>query len=196
MTKEERKIWSKNYYTKNKEKEAEQARQRYIHNREKILLATKEYAKNNKDKVAVRTKKYREAHKQESSEYGKKYRGRNKKRISKRMSEYYLDTIVHQKARHKEYNKRTMKKQEEARLIRKYGVTPELYNKLFTQQDGRCLICDTPQSELNSSLHVDHNHVTGEVRGLLCRRCNLFLGNIGDDIQILLKAIEYLSKNK
>lgn len=54
----------------------------------------------------------------------------------------------------------------------KYGISIEDYNGLFEKQDGRCKVCRIHQSELSRRLCVDHDHKTGEVRGLLCNKCN------------------------
>lgn len=56
--------------------------------------------------------------------------------------------------------------------LRRYGVSPVEYEQMLDLQNGRCGICDDPMVEP----HVDHNHETGRVRGLLCERCNLRLG--------------------
>lgn len=62
-------------------------------------------------------------------------------------------------------------------LRNKYGITAEYYNKLLIQQEGDCAICGRSQSEFNYPLHVDHDHQTGKVRGLLCCGCNTGLGH-------------------
>ena len=61
-------------------------------------------------------------------------------------------------------------------LQRQYGITKKQYDEMYENQEGHCLICDLHQSELKQTLAVDHNHDTGEVRGLLCLRCNTMLG--------------------
>lgn len=73
-----------------------------------------------------------------------------------------------------------------------FGLTMEDYEKLFTAQNGCCAICGAPQSELKRRLAVDHNHITGQIRGLLCFRCNASIGKFGDDPEMLLKAVSYL----
>ena len=75
-----------------------------------------------------------------------------------------------------------------------YGITLEDYNIMLFEQDGCCAICNTHHTEAKRGLVVDHNHNTGEVRGLLCDNCNLTLGKINDDINILKSAIKYLKK--
>jgi hypothetical protein len=80
-------------------------------------------------------------------------------------------------------------------LIYAYGITLEDYNKMFEEQQGCCAICGRHQSELKRALAVDHSHETGKVRGLLCGKCNHALGNVNDDISILLSMIEYLNED-
>jgi len=74
----------------------------------------------------------------------------------------------------------------------KYGITLEDYNNMFTEQQGCCAICKEHQSNLNISLAVDHDHKTLKVRGLLCRKCNLLLGHVKDNIHLLKQSILYL----
>jgi hypothetical protein len=76
-------------------------------------------------------------------------------------------------------------------IRRKYGITQEDYEELFAAQDGVCAICGKEES--NGKLSVDHDHETGDVRGLLCRLCNLGLSYWKDDPGLLLSASQYLS---
>ena len=71
----------------------------------------------------------------------------------------------------------------------KYGISTEQYFDLWTKQEGKCKICG---EETDEYLHVDHDKKTGEVRGLLCKQCNLGLGNFKDNPDYLKKAIKYL----
>lgn len=75
-----------------------------------------------------------------------------------------------------------------------YGLTVEDYDAILSSQDNKCAICksDTPYGK--GRFHVDHNHETGEIRGLLCHYCNLALGNFKDNVSNLLSAIAYLNK--
>jgi hypothetical protein len=70
-----------------------------------------------------------------------------------------------------------------------YGMTAAQYRKLHQSQEGRCAIC-----RRDEPLVVDHCHARLSVRGLLCRDCNLLLGNARDDVDVLTRAIEYLSR--
>jgi len=77
----------------------------------------------------------------------------------------------------------------EKHLLWRYGITPEQYNELFEKQKGLCAICGKEQE---ARLHVDHCHNTKVVRGLLCGNCNRALGLMKDNIEFLLKAVNYL----
>lgn len=57
-------------------------------------------------------------------------------------------------------------------LTAKYGITLEQYNQRLEDQGFKCAMCGKPQSECKRALHVDHNHKTGKIRGLLCFYCN------------------------
>lgn len=88
------------------------------------------------------------------------------------------------------------KNEMDARLKRTYGITLEEYNALHSKQDGRCKICNQPETARNRSLAVDHDHKTGKVRGLLCGKCNMALGKFQDDERILASAIAYLQSSR
>src|SRR4051812_31058448 len=74
----------------------------------------------------------------------------------------------------------------EAHLKRRYNLTPGEYDSMLKAQGGRCAICrtDDPKSNGGRSFAVDHDHATGEVRGLLCAPCNRGLGYFGDDVEM------------
>lgn len=79
------------------------------------------------------------------------------------------------------------------RLEKKFGITREQYERMLAAQSGVCAICLGGPRGRKQYLSVDHNHKTGEVRGLLCDTCNRALGLIGDDPDKLARAIEHLS---
>ena len=87
-------------------------------------------------------------------------------------------------------------KKENSRLKHKYGIALEKYNQKWGEQKGLCAVCKKPetvmQHEVVQHLCVDHNHKTGKIRKLLCRRCNRTLGLINEDINILQAMIKYL----
>jgi len=76
--------------------------------------------------------------------------------------------------------------------LKKYNLTLTEYENLLVKQDCKCAICKEPPSP-DKSLVIDHNHETGQVRGLLCYRCNLAIGHLKDDPKLANSAAEYLS---
>jgi len=78
--------------------------------------------------------------------------------------------------------------------LKKYGITESEYNQMFSDQMGLCRICQKPEVDIR--LAVDHDHETGKVRGLLCKRCNMAIGLLDDDPQIVTSAALYLRGNK
>lgn len=78
-------------------------------------------------------------------------------------------------------------------LRRKFGITLEEAEKLLAAQDGVCAICKEPIADSRGySPHVDHDHTTGRVRGILCMTCNLGIGVFKDDPARLIAAAQYL----
>lgn len=86
-------------------------------------------------------------------------------------------------------------RQHKTEIKRRYGLSIEKYNELLAIQKCSCAICGKAHdpSIKRGRLYVDHNHDTGEVRGLLCAGCNAMIGHANDDVFILKKAIAYLS---
>ena len=86
-----------------------------------------------------------------------------------------------------------------AYLKRKYNMTLEQYTTLLKSQNNVCAICKNSEVRKANNgkvmkLSVDHNHITGQNRGVLCNKCNLVLGNSDEDIDRLLKTVEYIKK--
>lgn len=78
--------------------------------------------------------------------------------------------------------------------LRKFGITEADYNRMFDEQAGLCAICHNPELEIK--LAVDHCHETGMVRGLLCKRCNMAIGLLGDNPDTIMNAMLYLRRAK
>jgi len=79
-------------------------------------------------------------------------------------------------------------------LGRKYGMTIADYERLFGEQQGVCAICGEPRPE-ERTLHVDHDHATGAIRGLLCFRCNNALGDFREEHELFRRAADYLDRD-
>jgi hypothetical protein len=101
------------------------------------------------------------------------------------------------------YCKSCIKEMGSIRNISRYGITKEEYYQMFIEQDGVCKICNNPEKE-KSRMCIDHNHscCSNEeknsrscgkcIRGLICFRCNVVLGMVKDNKDILQKMINYL----
>lgn len=108
--------------------------------------------------------------------YGRAYREKN--RVQRR--EYARRYAAENKERFLGY-----------RLKRHFGITVEDYRAMFEKQGGVCAICGAPPPN-KRGFHVDHDHKTGKIRGLLCHHCNVGIGNLRDSIDMLRKALAYL----
>lgn len=84
-----------------------------------------------------------------------------------------------------------------SKLKRKFGLDYGIYLQMLKDQDHLCAICGGPEtSKAYGTLSVDHDHVTGQIRGLLCSRCNQGIGLLQEDIGILKSAIRYLKRKR
>jgi recombination endonuclease VII len=84
-------------------------------------------------------------------------------------------------------------------IKKRYGVTLESIREMDLAQGGRCAVCSGDPAEINKTahhrvLHVDHNHATGRVRGLLCNPCNRAIGFVRDNPEIARKLADYLER--
>lgn len=165
---------SRKYHRANKEKNNSKSYQYYLKNKEKLKENHKNWYQKNKEKVAEYARNYRKRIKNRK-QYAKKYLTTSKEVISKRASDWAL--------------------------VKKYNITPEQYEQMWSDQKGVCKICGKPETKLHSvskkvqRLSTDHCHVTSKVRGLLCSKCNVLLGCCDDNINILEACIDYLKKH-
>lgn len=124
--------------------------------------------------------------------------------ITKPIDEFYLRNKISM-VRHstcKECDKKRVKentcpiRKRELQLQRDYGITLNEYNQMLLDQNNQCAVCNTTDpGGKHGKFMVDHCHNTGKVRGLLCKRCNIALGEVGDNINTLQKMIEYLQQH-
>lgn len=88
------------------------------------------------------------------------------------------------------------RKLKDANLRSEFGITINDYEQMVANQNGCCDICKQPERQTRNGmllrLSVDHDHFTGKIRSLLCRRCNALLGHANDSTAILTAAIDYL----
>ena len=86
------------------------------------------------------------------------------------------------------------------KLKKTYGISLDEYNELLSKQKGKCAICGVNNNgkyrNKPRAFAVDHCHITGKIRGLLCSDCNTGIGLLKDNVNILQYAIKYLNKTK
>jgi hypothetical protein len=151
----------------------------------------------------VYQKKYAKSHKEELRQYKKDWRNINITKIReierKRSAQFRKKHPAHVSNIHRRYRIRNYDKVDKMelgqRLKKKYGLTIKQYDDMFKSQDGKCMICLIPQSELVKRFAVDHSHRTGKIRGLLCESCNGGLGMFKDSPELLKMAIVYLRRS-
>lgn len=106
-----------------------------------------------------------------------------------RKKKWYAKERNKQKAR--EYWQKNKELKRALHLKSKYGITPEDFDAMWKTQGGACKIC-RKIFERRSQAHIDHNHNTDKVRGLLCAACNWGIGCFKDSKDLLTEAIKYL----
>lgn len=82
------------------------------------------------------------------------------------------------------------------KLKYRYKITLEDYNKMLIAHNNSCAICGTHESEMRKGICIDHDHVTGKIRGLLCEPCNQGIGMFKDNIVSMASAINYLKSRQ
>lgn len=190
LTREEKKIHRYEYKKKWRSKHTEQLREVSKRWRKEHPEKIREYDKTEKGKARI--KKYRQSGKGKATiaRAGKKARSTEKYKISHRKALIrYYGTEKGKIAKIK--NRVASRKYQRPRLLAKYGMTENDYNILLTSQGGRCAICGKSVFENGQLLSVDHDHMTGEVRSLLCSLCNTGIGHM-ERPEFLKRALLYL----
>jgi hypothetical protein len=113
------------------------------------------------------------------------YHGQCKKCLNAFNLKKYYGATEEQVLKRKENNLRT-------HLNRKYGLTLENFSAMILKQNNKCKICSF---DMKDDPQVDHNHITSNVRGLLCRSCNMSLGLLKENTETLYKMISYINND-
>lgn len=121
-------------------------------------------------------KQYQDEYNRKRSQKQKEWANKNKDKIAAQHRVRYLVKVKND------------------RLQKKFGISMEEYKAMWIEQKGCCAICGRYQFEFKIGLAVDHNHITGKIRGLLCGSCNSAIGKLQDSPLLCLKAKEYLEK--
>jgi hypothetical protein len=125
----------------------------------------------------------------------KAYRAANHEKVIARGRAYYYKHREKRLAENKAYRDANPDKRKNSRLRYSFGISLEEYNDMLKAQGGVCAIC----SKLCKSgryLAVDHDHVTGKVRALLCSNCNILVGHLQDSQDLVYRLLDYLKKHQ
>jgi hypothetical protein len=192
------KAQGKEYRDSHKEERKEYGKQYRLENIEERKKYEKEYYETHKEERKEGDKRYRDSHKEEHKKYEKEWRTKNKEKLKKSKKEYndkHKEQRKNYLNKNKEKLKISQKKYSKNLKFKKYGIDEKQYIELYNKQEGKCAICGAHQNELKSALHIDHNHKTNKIRGLLCFKCNSLLGYANDNIIKLESAVNYLKIN-
>jgi hypothetical protein len=154
------------------ERDPDYWKKEYHKNRHRQLAYHKEYYKANRELCKAKHKQYYQEHREEI--------------LAKQKVAY--DNAPSKKKRRRGLSK----------LAKRCGcsidVLEEFYSRVIIEQNGKCAICGVPEIELTTRLHIDHDHNTNELRGLLCGWCNTAIGLLRHDDVILDNAKRYLQR--
>ena len=118
-----------------------------------------------------------------------------KRRVALNSKKYIENNRDKVNAKRRIYEKKNPERVRNWRLKNGHGISLDTYNALLNAQGNVCAICSRTEISKQGNLHVDHNHLTGKVRGLLCTKCNTSLGLMDENISLIYKLIEYLNKH-
>ncbi|WP_353963746.1 endonuclease VII domain-containing protein [Streptomyces sp. NBC_00237] len=112
----------------------------------------------------------------------------------------YAETALAHARRRRQENPDYVRELDRAKdLRRNFGLTPEKYKVMLDAQNGGCAICGRAAEEVGDRvsrrLAVDHCHSSGRIRGLLCRACNVAIGQLRDDPELIRRAAAYVMEN-
>ncbi len=163
------------YRKRNKEKIRVQKRNYYLRNRAKILASKKEYRKQNPEKMKERNRGYYQSHRELVDKRNKEWAKRHRDQVLRYQAGY--------RETHKAENN-AMKRIWKFKRMRNYS-----YDWIAKLINSKCEVCGS-----RKNIDIDHDHSTNMIRGALCRRCNLMLGMVEDDVDLMHSAIRYLDK--
>ena len=133
-------------------------------------------------------------------QYMKKWKEDNAETIKRWQQDYYqrpetkkIQKDYYQKNKQHIKQRRKIKSREE--ILKEHNITAKQYQEFLNNQNNKCAICGINFSDIKpTSIHIDHDHNTNKIRGILCLNCNIAIGLFKDNIYALNQAIKYLQK--
>lgn len=145
------------------------------------------------------TRQWRQKSKEKIIGYRRKYYQENREAIlakaKKKAASYYKKNKEKVKNNVKRWRENNPGKTKELQIRRKYGLSMQEYSNLIEKQQFQCAACGIGLKDLpGSEIQIDHCHNTGNIRGILCGRCNRALGLLNDDPIKTQKLADYIKK--
>jgi hypothetical protein len=134
---------------------------------------------------------------EKTKQYRKQWYLDNRERVREKNRQNYINNREERRKKGKEWennNKEKCRRYRRDWQLQKLGITLEQYEETLLKQGNKCAVCVSDKPGGRGNFHADHCHKTGKFRGLLCQKCNMALGMMNDDINILLKFVEYLNE--
>jgi hypothetical protein len=211
-SKEQLKAYQREYAEKNREKIRKYSREwlakKRAENPEKYKKRSKEYREANAEKIReyerLRSIKRRDSDPEGHRTYMRKYKEENREKLNEQSRLWAAEQRAtnpefksRELANSRKFEKRNFMKRRETKLLEKYGITNDDYDRMLELQDGKCAICGTTEPGAKKKYFcVDHCHTTKKVRQLLCTTCNVGLSRFYDNPDFLREAALYLERHK
>jgi hypothetical protein len=187
----------KSYRDSRREKQRDYKKKWNLENAEKTNTYNRDWKKNHPERATATRKRSYEKNRDKELLYAKNHRLAHPEEYSMRYKKYYEINKEKEIERKKEWRKSHAKSVRKYYLRIKYDITLDDYEEMLISQNNSCKICGSisPNRKNVKYFHIDHDHKTGEIRGLLCHECNTGIGKLKDDPTLLRKAASYLSSS-
>lgn len=163
----------------------------YINNHNKIMSKEKEYRENNKEQIKQQRKNYEINNKEKVRNRHKQYYLNNKEKVQEYHKQYYIKNKEYVDNRSKKWKVNNKNKVFNIMLKYKYGITVEQKNQMIIIQNNKCACCKDPLDNNPRNVCIDHDHITGKLRKVLCQKCNKSLGIMEENVDKISKLLEY-----
>ena len=166
-----------------------------------LTTSKKIYYEENKDRIRAReknrilnmTQEELKNYRERRNVAGKKYNKTHRELINARKRGFYKNNVELQRARSRDYYKRTSTPMQTRMHHLKYffKISLDKYDEMWVEQMGLCPICQMPL-DYGYSAHVDHDHLNGQIRGLLHSKCNSALGFVNESPKVINNLLNYV----
>ena len=150
-------------------------------------------ARKDKKKTAEYSSAWRKRNPEKCRQYAKNHRLKHPEAVKARLERWRKVNGEHENTYRKAYYEKHKRRYKSYRLKNHFGITLEQKEAMINAQQGKCAICGNG-FRFERDCHVDHNHSTNKIRGILCQNCNRGLGMFKDNKFILSNAVSYLER--